>query len=205
MNVNVIDAGDPGLYERWKKFSKTPGNVDIVVGGMCNGVVQVMGMITRQAPLGQVDCLTFFGHGASGAQMVAGGKSRAGLSELSALSMQLFRDKRAADSLSLITPYFSPSGEVLLMGCNVAAGQDGKDLLTKLSSIWQVPVSAADWFQSKGRSDYIGTVYTATKDGTVTVNMSKSIEGLQKFLSDDFAEAIGFIIYNLFTSESSRR
>ena len=86
MDINIMDAGDPGLYNRWDKYSRNSTDVNITVGGMCNGVVGVMGLITHRAPLGGMDKLTVYGHGADGIQIVAGGRNSVGVTELSAFS-----------------------------------------------------------------------------------------------------------------------
>lgn len=81
--------------------------------------------------------------------------------------------------------------------------QSGKELIKRLASVWGVPVSASDWYQSKGRKDFIGTVFTATPSGTVTANVSKTAEGVRNFLSKAFIEGIEFIMYNLIKDHPS--
>src|SRR5262249_41149175 len=60
--ITSVDLGDPNLQIDIDTF-KTEGNDPIVLGGMCNGLQQMVTNVTVKARPGHVAALRFDGHG----------------------------------------------------------------------------------------------------------------------------------------------
>src|SRR3546814_9584819 len=80
--IDCIDVFDESLYEMEANDIRRAGGDPMLIGGMCNGVGQIVSDIVRFAPSGGVFLLRFHGHGAPG---VAGFRSEEHTSELLSL------------------------------------------------------------------------------------------------------------------------
>ena len=65
-----------------------------------------------------------------------------------------------------LAPLFAPFGSVMLMGCQVARGQNGRALLQNLANVWKVPVTAGTTDQSTTSPFRLsGPTFTAYPNG----------------------------------------
>jgi len=84
--------------------------------------------------------LSILGHGRPGWQGVADSQSTIDTDRV--IAVDSAGNLINPTILALLAASFGPDGYVELHGCNVAADQQGKELLDQLSRIWRVPVSA---------------------------------------------------------------
>jgi hypothetical protein len=97
------------------------------VGG--NNVFEMVDVILGKAKGRPIRKLTITGHGSPGHQEIGRGGS-----------LHTVMGGKEKDALGKLKGHFAPDAEVVLHGCQVAAGQAGEKLLTMLSQILGVPV-----------------------------------------------------------------
>lgn len=150
--VNVIDSVDvegskdsitrtvfagPSVFDFWQNIAIIIKPGDTVT----NAIQQIIG----RAKPGSIALLRFFGHGSEGDQGISSGL---GVSKFdTALMHTNVSDPRYRCLWSPISAYMCPYGSAELHGCKTGRGIAGMQLLQQLANFWQVPVSAATWFQ----------------------------------------------------------
>jgi hypothetical protein len=139
MNIVVIDSStvDNGFLVGQRALH--PNAV------LANSVVKMVShILDRLGPSGTIDRLLIIGHG-----LGHGGEQGMGCGDNSdnrgTAAHALFVNNghlRHEASLRLLTGRFAPTAVVELHGCQVARGHAGRELLRRLSDLWQVPVRA---------------------------------------------------------------
>ncbi len=135
--IDVVDTVDSSLkdYEvAWIKFRRGK----LVTMSKGESVPIMVRKVLTQADSG-ISHLRFHGHGYPGCQGIAMG-NRPSSNPYDCISNKNFDIVRSM--LKLLTEKFAIDAKVNLMGCNVAQGQAGSNLLTRLAKLWGVPVTA---------------------------------------------------------------
>lgn len=175
--VHIVDASIASDIDGFRQRSAVSSeDVVIRLGSMCNGVVTAFALAARQTAQGTIDALIIYGHGAPGLQGVTMGKDSGGLTENAALSVEALKDPAISQAIASLRSNFSAKGVIVLHGCNVAEGDQGRELMKAVSKLAGVPVKGSDWYQIVGRSDLAGNILVANPDGTVD---QKGLEGLK--------------------------
>lgn len=160
MKILVVDEAD-GSTDAQDLIKRFAPDKTIRLGGMCNGIGQVMSDITNLAPMNGIPRLTIKGHGNTGVQVIGAGKgtvtsadgtSRSILDrslpasaqgQFSVLNLAYLSDPANSQTVAMIAPYFDQKGVVELYGCHTGDGANGQELLKKLAKLWSVPVLAS--------------------------------------------------------------
>lgn len=125
--VAVVDAG---IDDYQTLIANLPEDVEVIVlrGGQ-DGVAELAQQLQGQAG---IDALYIFSHGAEG-QLLLGDTA------LSSANLAAH-----AGSLSAIGNVLSPNGDILVYGCNVGAGSDGRSFVQALGNATGADVAASD-------------------------------------------------------------
>lgn len=178
--VHVVDATNASDKNNFAlKSARKKGDLVIEYGGMSNGLVQALRDVITATTAGRLGPLIFYGHGAPGIQGVTMGKFGGGVAHGSAITSAWLDQAEVQASFKMLRGRFDADGVIVLRGCNIAEGNEGKDVLRRLSRIAGVPVRGSDWFQVVGRTKLVGTVHTATPDGKMKED---GWEGARNFL-----------------------
>ena len=120
----------------------------------------------------------FYGHGAGGVQGVTMEKDNRGTSEMAAITVDALDRPAVGAQFSALKANFSSKGQIILHGCNVAEGDSGKRLLSKLSKVAGVPVKGSNWYQIVGRSELAGNIVTASPGGSIQEDSFSGLKNL---------------------------
>ncbi len=170
MIIDLIDMEDPVLGKNRQQWLDYLGasSVKINMYGMSNGVGQMISDIMQRVPMGRLERLRIWSHGAPGMQNVSAGASGSGAVHWASLSLS-----NIAQTLAQLRPYFSSHAHAELRGCNVAQGSQGEQLLVELARIWGVPVQAGTVVQTTGR--WAGTVVQAEPNGALSCTTGTAV------------------------------
>lgn len=160
---DVVDTTDPSLMSAEVRWLEKLGGSPILMksGETVNEMVQ---RLLDKRNGSQITLLRIHGHGFPGFQAVASGKIR-NAPPMAAITLEHFQ--RVENSLGRLKSAFSPAGGVNLMGCNVAEGPEGEQLLKKLANLWGVPINGSAQLQ-----------YACSYDEKNNVNNTESCKGL---------------------------
>lgn len=170
MIINVFDAYDPA---KLKSAKLVKDGEKIMLGGMCNGVAQMVTEIERicRDRCSLMHLLRVFGHGTQGLMGISIGHGRDPRYDP---NLQSTID---ATNFSLIEPdlkrlpsLFTGNASVELHGCSVGGGSEGDKLLQDLADLWGVKVKAGVHAQVSGtkstQEKFEGSFKTASPNGT---------------------------------------
>ena len=153
--ITSVDLGDPALQVDIDAF-KREGNDPIVLGGMCNGLQQMVTEVTSRARFGHVAALRFDGHGNLGRWLTISVGNVAHLKgqayeeieqeDMSYISSTNFQ--KVSSVISLLTPIFAPIGFVEHLGCRLGSVKETQKMLKKLADLWGVPIRVGTQLQS---------------------------------------------------------
>ena len=138
--MDCVDVLDPLLVGDTETPIKRVGGNPRVIGGMCNGVEQAVGMILAASP-GNVFLLRFHGHGAPGDASVSTGRGE--LDPTTKERGDIWNDPGIIKTLSRLAPIFGPYGCIQFMHCQTGRGPQGRLLLSTIASALGVPATAA--------------------------------------------------------------
>jgi hypothetical protein len=166
---DVVDTIDPSFSSSEVAWIESLGGKPITMksGESINEMVQ---KLINQTNGTQIKLLRIHGHGFPGFQAVASGKIRKP-HQMAAITIDHFQKIKI--SLQRLKTSFSKAGEVYLMGCNVAEGNKGEELLQNLANLWGVPITGAAQTQyacekgTKGISAQDCKAYTINYEGPV--------------------------------------
>lgn len=134
--LDAVDITDPTFDQQDATDIRRSGGNPLVVGGMCNGVEQVVSLITSQSK--NLCLLRFHGHGSPGRVNASAGKEPGG---------REFSEYTAAPAILAImgrlSGVFGPYGSVEFISCEAGSGKEGKFRLQKMASSLGVPVTGA--------------------------------------------------------------
>ena len=136
---DVVDTLDPSFAAAEVAWIKQLGGNPIIMKGG-DSVIQMVERLRQRASNSPIKLLRFHGHGFPGFQAIASGKIQRPHS-MAAISTDHFQSLR--NILGRLSGQFAGGAYVYLMGCNVASGDKGKQLLQNLAGLWRVPVTGA--------------------------------------------------------------
>lgn len=143
--IDAVDIYDPTFETQDATYIRKAGGNPLVMGGACNGVEQVVNLITNGGR--GVFLLRFHGHGAPGVGGVSDGHED-GIPERSDIS----GSSRILDTLAKLRPIFGAYGCVEFIQCQTGRGHKGRHLLSHMANRLGVPVTAATMDQPFGQS-----------------------------------------------------
>ena len=143
--LDAVDVYDPTFYKADATYVRKAGGNPLLIGGACNGVDQIVSMITSAAR--NVFLLRFHGHGAPGIGEISDGHED-GVPERSDISI----DKKIMEIVSRLRPIFSAYGCVEFIQCQTGRGPKRRHLLLTMANQLGVPVTAASHDQPFGRA-----------------------------------------------------
>ena len=148
-NLRIIDCVD--IFDTDDSLVEPPairyaGGKPIVVGGMSNGVEDVVNEIIKVGGKGGVFMLRFHGHGQPGKAGIAIGKSKYKSYNL----LESSNGKYLFPLLTKLSKIFGPCGCIQLMHCDVGRKDIGRNLLKNISGVVGVPVTAGIYTQYGG-------------------------------------------------------
>jgi len=166
--ITSVDLGDPALQIDIDAFTRE-GNTPIVLGGMCNGLQQMVSIVTAQAQPGHVAALRFDGHGNLGRWLTISVGNVAHLRgraywEIENEIMSYISSTNFTRVSSVISPLrriFAPFGFVEHLGCTLGARRATRAMLTRLADLWGVPIRVGIQLQPIGSVNIMGPAFTA--------------------------------------------
>lgn len=164
--LDCVDVFDPSLLELEADDIRRAGGQPLLIGGMSNGVEQIVRDIRRAAPRGRVFLLRFHGHGAPGAAGISDGHGGLAGEHLSSLHSRNWN--RVRDVIRQLRPIFGPYGCIQFMHCSTGNGPSGRQLLARIASETRVPCTAALRIQYGGgvaTFKFEGPTHTAAPNG----------------------------------------
>lgn len=150
--VDFVDVFDYNTMQYDLAAIRTAGGTPLTMGGVCNGVEQMV--TTISASQNNIFLLRFTDHGNAG---IAGMGFGDGVLTIKAADgtnneIDVWGENSDIDNNNLsvlrpilerLRPVFGPYGCVQFMGCNTGSGHEGKKFLESMADILNVPVSAA--------------------------------------------------------------
>lgn len=134
--LDAVDIFDPTFDQQDATDIRRAGGNPLVVGGMCNGVEQVVSLIVAQSH--NLCLLRLHGHGRPGGMNASAGHTPGG---------REFSEFNAAPAILAImhrlSGVFGPYGSVEFISCETGRGHAGKSNLQKISASLGVPVTGA--------------------------------------------------------------
>ena len=166
--ITSVDLGDPNLQIDIDTFM-TEGNDPIVLGGMCNGLQQMVNIVTGRARPGRVAALQFDGHGNLGRWLTIS------VGNVAHLKGQAYRDienevmsyisssnfRKVSSVISPLSRIFAPFGFAECLGCTLGARRETRAMLAKLADLWGVPIRVGIRLQPIGSVNIVGPDFTA--------------------------------------------
>jgi hypothetical protein len=132
---DCIDVFDPDLYTSENRFLTGVGGRPITIGGMSNGMEQIVSdIVSRHSNL---FLLRFHGHGAAGLAGVSFGHG----DHRSRSSFQ--NDQATRQVLRRLRSAMGPYGCIQFMHCQTGRGPAGRQFLQMVANETNVPVTAA--------------------------------------------------------------
>ncbi|HTH38037.1 MAG TPA: peptidoglycan-binding domain-containing protein [Pyrinomonadaceae bacterium] len=184
--VDVVDIGDPMLATREAAELRQAGSNPIELGGMCNGITQMVNDVIRRADsTGPIALLRITGHGNLGRWMTVSVGDVAHLhgQEYEVIAGEYFSyiDLDHFDEVSPILgrlkPYFASFGSMEHLGCSIGSRPNSRKMMKKLSDLWSVPVSAGIPTQLHVLH-FDGAVFTAYPDGGTLSGWSRKFRNV---------------------------
>jgi len=177
--ITSVDLGDPQLQDDVDQFRR---NFDdpILLGGMCNGLAQMVLAVQSRARPGRVAALRLDGHGNLGEWLtVSVGNvvdlregNRAAQQEYAAIAREVYSyiSAKNFDKVNgMILPLsriFAPFGFAEHLGCTLGARPQTRAMLGKLATLWGVPIRVGILTQPIGSvMDIHGPAFTAFPRG----------------------------------------
>jgi len=147
--VDAIDVWDPTFFREDAAFVRKVGGHPYLIGGMCNGVQQMVSDICKLAS-GNAFLLRLHGHGGPGVASVASGHGE--LDPKMRERSDVFDNKQVMQALAPLRSIFGPYGSIEFIECETGRGTKGRRLLSHLAAQIGVPVTAALNDQPFGRT-----------------------------------------------------
>lgn len=144
--LDSVDVWDPTFLQEDAKYIQKAGGNPLLIGGMCNGVGQVVSLLSAYR---NVFLLRFHGHGAPGVASVSSGHGE--LDPKLREQADIWSNPKILGMLSQLRPVFGPYGCVEFIECQTGGGKSGRRLLSELASRLGVPVIGAVQDQPFGK------------------------------------------------------
>jgi hypothetical protein len=139
--IDCIDIFDPSLLELEAHDILKIGGQVIMIGGMSNGVEQIVTEILAAATQGSVFLLRFHGHGRSGSAGISHGQG--GISGEHGSTISTSNWDYVRPIITRLRPIFGPYGCIQFMHCSTGKGTEGRKLLENIANAVGVPATAA--------------------------------------------------------------
>jgi hypothetical protein len=148
--VDCVDVWDPRLLSGDVRYLREVGGDPLVIGGMCNGVEQVVALLAHRK---NVFLLRFHGHGDRGWAGVSVGQAE--LDPHSKEHSDIWANPKIKPVIMKILGQlrwiFGLYGCVEFLGCETGRGKQGYQFLSQLANELHVPVIAGKHDQYFGR------------------------------------------------------
>ena len=166
--ITSVDLGDDKL-EMDLDALKEAGDDPIVLGGMCNGLQQMVLEVTARAQAGHVATLRFDGHGNLGRWLTISVGSPSHLkgeayreienevmSYISAANFDL-----VSSVIAPLRSIFAPFGFAEHRGCTLGSRPETRAMLRKLADLWGVPIRVGIGLQPIISMNIVGPTFVA--------------------------------------------
>jgi hypothetical protein len=190
--ITSVDLGDPQLQADVDQFRR---NFDdpILLGGMCNGLVQMVRAVQSRAQPGGVAVLRLDGHGNLGEWLtVSVGNvvelregNLAARREYAAIALEIYSYVSAKNfdkvngMIQPLSTIFAPFGYAEHLGCTLGARPQTRAMLGKLADLWGVPIRVGIQTQPIGSvMDIRGPAFTAFPRAQSLVSWSRQFQTL---------------------------
>jgi hypothetical protein len=191
--ITSVDLGDPELQDDVDQFQR---NFDdpILLGGMCNGLVQMVQAVRTRARPGRVATLRLDGHGNLGEWLTVSvgnvvdlreSKNRAEQQEYAAIAKEINsyisaqNFSKVNDIIQPLSAIFAPFGFAEHLGCTLGARRQTREMLRKLADLWGVPIRVGIQTQPIGSvMDISGPAFTAFPRGQNLTGWSRQFQTL---------------------------
>ena len=190
--ITTVDLGDPALQADVDAFRR---NFDdpILLGGMCNGLVQMVQDVRSRAVDGHVAALRLDGHGNLGEWLTVSVGSVAHLrtgtpaerQEYAAIAQEIYSYIGAENFgkvnglIAPLSQIFAPFGFAEHLGCTLGARPKTQAMLRKLATLWGVPIRVGVQTQPIGSvMDIKGPAFTAFPGGHSLLSWSRQFQTL---------------------------
>jgi len=144
--LDSIDVWDPTFLKEDAAYIRRVGGSPLLVGGMCNGVEQVVSQLSGWS---NVFLLRFHGHGAPGVASTSTGHGE--LDPKMRERGDIWNNQTIIKTLGRLATTFGPYGCIEFIECQTGAGTSGRTLLRKLADQTGVPVTGAVHDQPFGK------------------------------------------------------
>jgi hypothetical protein len=190
--ITSVDLGDPRLQNDVDQFRR---NFDdpILLGGMCNGLVEMVRAVRSRAQPGRVAALRLDGHGNLGEWLtVSVGDvvdlregNRAARQEYASIAQEINSYISAQNFnqvngiIQPLSGIFAPFGFAEHLGCTLGARPQTRAMLGKLANLWGVPIRVGVHTQPIGSvMDIQGPAFTAFPRGHSLTGWSRQFQTL---------------------------
>lgn len=185
-SITSVDLGDPRLQSDVDAFRRV-GNDPVVMGGMCNGLQQMVGLVTAQSRPGHVAALRFDGHGNLGRWLTVSVGNVAHLTghayrEIEAEFMSYISASnyhRVSGVIAPLRQVFAPFGHVEHLGCTLGARRSTREMLGRLANLWGVPIRVGIRTQPIGSIEIAGPSFTAFPRSQSLISWSRQFNQLE--------------------------
>jgi hypothetical protein len=166
--IASVDFGDPTIQIDIDSLTRD-GNNPIALGGMCNGLQQMVGSVLSRGRSGRVASLLFDGHGNLGRWLTISVGSVAHLpaGEYRDIEMEVL-SYISSSNFSLVSGVIAPLGRLFARfgfaehhGCSLGSRRETRAMLKKLADLWGVPVRVGVRKQMMGTMNIAGPDFTA--------------------------------------------
>ncbi len=190
--VTSVDLGDPHLQADVAEFRR---NFDdpILLGGMCNGLAQLVGAVWSRARPGRVAALRLDGHGNLGRWLTVSVGNVAHMSqgnqaekqEYAVIEKEIYsyisakNFDKVSSMIQPLSAIFAPFGFAEHLGCTLGAQPQTRTMLGKLADLWGVPIRVGIQTQPIGSvMDIHGPAFTAFPRGQSLTAWSRQFQTL---------------------------
>ncbi|MFN7921493.1 MAG: hypothetical protein U0Q16_15430 [Bryobacteraceae bacterium] len=170
--VSSVDVGDPELMKD-VEILRRGGDKPIVLGGMCNGIAQMVSEVTSRAQGQEIVTLRLDGHGNLGRWFTVSVGEVVDLhhedpafaalvdkEDMSYIAASNFA--KVAPTLRHLTPLFAPFGFAEHHGCSLGSRPHTRGMMKRLANLWGVPIIVGIKLQDVGAVlDFSGPTFTA--------------------------------------------
>jgi len=190
--ITSVDLGDPRLQADVDRFQRSFDD-PIVLGGMCNGLGQMVQEVSTRARPGRVAALRFDGHGNLGEWLTVSVGNVADLRESKILAERREYAEIAKETYSYISAenfnmvagivqplsaIFAPFGFAEHLGCTLGRRPNTQKMLRKLADLWGVPIRVGVNLQTVGSIEISGPIFTAFPRGLDLMHWSRQFQTL---------------------------
>jgi hypothetical protein len=182
--ISSVDMGDPTLKTDVDAL-KASGDNPIELGGMCNGLGQLVSDVGARAAGKSIAALRLDGHGNLGRWLTVsvGDVVHMTPADYRATEKEYYsyvdpkHFSTVSSLLGTLTPKFAPFGFAEHHGCSLGKRPETRTMLAKLANLWKVPISVGITLQDVGAVTFFnGPVFTAFPRGMSLRSWSRQFQ-----------------------------